>query len=768
MHNVLGSSAQKNNEHVDRSLWNEARNKFDTRVDLFGELFHVENETNPDITSDSEPESSQEPVSNLQGLGYHSVPSDVVLNESTLVVPEEYDIGHEDTLDDPFRVSLDGDNQSDYRLLNDEILEPGRFLKRAIEQMRYFGSANLDFPIWWLDEWRFQGRYVHPDILEERFTDLENEFLEDNPYCKWSELERAHILTKHNREIGDNFDEFLVNKNDEASFSIIHHLEEQTRNCEHLPVIWSVYNARSIGSLPTTRKVFLDEAILSGDGYLDIMHQLIRSRYLVNLGYTYSKDSKQRIKGLLRDHFFSKEELEKPPFVILDDSRGDIFLLPTLDGDVFSLYDSSESLELGRKVGEAFGRYLAKRLRIKLPTTPQSIEVHGLVSTVIGKRLGEPDNLTRKTVGLEVLLHTLISFDMESLVEKKEIRDQFSSLLMQSLVRFINLPNNRDRYRERCFWAITRGELGHETDVMRDFNKKRNLGNVLRSSWDFAKRSYVSTEYVKNGSVPRDVVLDLLEDFHPDDAVTFSNNAIVYKGHVEQAIEQTLCNHGLSGNVIDARINSLNTSYSDNGGPRLYSQKELDYMMTNVRAWRQRRRLTTRLLSGGIVFCLFSYVVSEEAKKRNMNALSHVFLCKLYLEGPEVKNRQLVVEWLEGVFDNIYKLCAVPLLTYLSMYFGVRVKQREYSRLRTLEIENAFGPCGPTALYAANERMRRLVATRNRNDWEPYTLTFTEGRDYVFELVCSLLFYQSEDKSVQMRMDERMRAIPKIVRKLPN
>lgn len=741
------------------NLWNENRNQWSSQINDYANQFQI----NSNRDNQPDPMPNQEPAAiSLQGLGYHSLPSDIALDDSTLVIPVDLDVSHEEPFSSKFTFALGGKNKSNMDYINKEIFEPGHFLRKAIEQMYYFPLDHHYMPTQWLEESAFEGRYVHPAILKERQSLTETEPLEDNYYCKWSELWRAHMLSEHSEEIGDNIDEFLLRQKGKTSFSIIDHLKEQTEQCEHLPVIWTVLNARSPTSLPETYKIFLSDFDITGIIYYQAMLRLIQSRYLVNL-CMYSLESR-RISSVIRKTGFTKEELQVPPFVITVPSSGDIFVLTETNGDIFSLYDSAESLELGAKVGKAFRRMLAKHAD-KKPLKPlQPVMAHGLVSQEIGDMIGEPRNFTRTSVGLEILLHMLISHNLDL-----NSKFEFSKMLTRVLHLYSKLPDISIKYRERCVWAITRGELGHETEDMKRFNEKRGLQNVPRSSWNFKLRNIVTSEYVAKGSVSKEAVLELLNDFHPSDAISFSKYTVIHKEQFEGMIKAPLCGKGTYTVVSDARVSALNTAYSDNGGPRLYTQGELDYMMSNVKGVKQRRRLTSRLLRGGIVFCFLIYYVTEEAKERNKRVESHACLCKLYLEAPspegqEIKNRHLVVEWLEGVFDNKYKLCAVPILTYLSLYFGVQVKQREYSRYATLEIVRAEGPCVPTALYAANERMRKLVETQNRYDWEPYTLTLGEGRDYVFELACSLLFYQRADKSDQKRIQENRRPIFKDAR----
>jgi hypothetical protein len=530
-------------------------------------------------------------------------------------------------------------------------------------------------------------------------------------------------------------------------------------------MLWTVFNVRSPASSPVVCKLFLDDGMKNRDKFYFSMQMLIQSRYLVNVGVYYFEDG---IRSFTQDEFFTKEELQVPPFVILVPSTGDVFVFTKLNGDVFSLFDSAESQSLGKTVGNEFRR-LSGEAQSGTNLHPWPVTIHGLVPEEIRVTMGSPNSNTRNTVALEILLHTLVGLDLglDTLADNK---GRFSYLLAQSLNKCIAFPKFKLEYLERCCWAITRGELGHETEAMQRFNEKRGLEKVKRSSWNFKKRMDASFLYSLNGRVRKDHVLDLLNDFHPSDAITFSNNVVVIKKDVMDLVEAPLCD-GVYDSVFLARVNALNTSYSDNGGPRLYTQRELDYMMTQVMGMKQRKRLTSRLLKGGFVFCLLNYEISPEAKKLNENADDHASLCKVYLEGPsnEIPKRHLVVEWLEGVFDNIFKLCAVPLLTYLSMYFGVQVKQIEYSRYRTLEIEDAPGPCVPTALYAANERMQRLVETRNRYDWEPYTLTLEEGQDYEFELVCSILFHLGTVKAAKKRTieDDNTRTFKSIRREPP-
>jgi hypothetical protein len=145
--------------------------------------------------------------------------------------------------------------------------------------------------------------------------------------------------------------------------------------------------------------------------------------------------------------------------------------------------------------------------------------------------------------------------------------------------------------------------------------------------------------------------------------------------------------------------------------------------------------------------------VSDKATELNEEAESHAALCKVTLSAPSKNKkdgsvkREIVVEWLEGVFENIYKLCAVPTLTYLSMYFGVDVRQIEFSHKKTLRIQSKKPSCVVKALYAANERMRTISDSHETSDWHSYVLTEEEADEYTRKLMYSLILISREPES---------------------
>jgi len=727
---------------MDPLLWSESRQRFHPKINDFANRFHVIDEGIP-----IEYETASGINRNL-GIGYHQLSSDRILpafklDESNLVVPVSFDNGHVTNVD------LTG--------IMNEIFEPGHYLRKAIEQMYYLGNQNRNWPSQWLDSTKLDAnsRYVHPDILKERHVieiDCDDPVV-DSPPCIWSELERVNILFEYEQQIGDNIDFFAmtgitVEARDASKLEIV------TGECGHLPMLWSLINIRSPKSTPVLWESFLSDET---DSHMyQTMYLLIKSRYLVNLA-EYTPHNNGIVVFPNRLNHFTEEQVQAPPFVIIVPSTGDIFVFLKLDGDAISFYDNEESLSLGKEVGTAL-RSMSRQFFSQEPVNPA--KVTGLVSHETRENFELIDKYASTALALEILLHNLI---IAADVNLQSIRVDVGQLgwMITSLIDQCNkLPQLESQYRARCWWAITRGELGHETNDMKRFNEKRGLVNVLRSAWDYTLRRELSDEYSFTDTVSQDRVLQMLNHFHDSDVVTFSNNNSVLKRDIVPLIETPLTGKGLGFPISSVRIDAMNMTYSDNGGPRLYSQYEIDYMMTNVNGKNQRMKLTQRLFRGNPVFFHLAYIISPTASERNKAATTHACLCKVYLEDPFDKNngnqeRRLVVDWLEGVFDNIYKLCAVPILAYLSNYFGVRVKQREYKQSKVLNILDAKDPCNPASLYAANERMKSLFETNNQWDWEPYDLTLDEGREYVVELAYSLILMQMATKTPEARIHEK-------------
>jgi hypothetical protein len=698
------------------------------QVNDFAKRFHVAGDDD-DAAPNSDAAHAPEPGHDRTGgLGYYEFSFD----EFDLTVPRTYDQGHR------IQFSIAG--------INDALLEPGRFLRLAIKQMRYLGSGNKRFPKAWLDDNPRNGRYVHPQVLKERLPDSGG--LDDTHTppmaaapCPWSELARARLLTLHRQETGDNIDTFLkMGFSEDAVSCASSHREQHIAECGHLPALWSAFNARIPGSTPMPIDMFLTEQ--SAVEMFEAMSMLIQSRYLVNVGVFTSDEKIETVVN--KGEFFSIEQLNVPPFVIIDPESGDIFVLRERGGNVLSLIDDIVSKQLGRKVAEAFNAQSSSDADMGEPEI-----VLGLVPRETYETFGNINAHFRNLLALEILVHSLVELKLDKKFTNRKNHDRFAGMLSGALNQALQLSQLEEMYRGRCWWAVTRGELGHETEAMLQYNEQRGLSrDVLRSAWDYKLRQRISNKYIDQGEVSAKLVLDLLKDFHPTDAITFSINTTVTKRDIVGMIKTPMYHNGIEGSVVEARINALNSSYSNafKGAPRLYSQKELDYMVTNVKGQTQRRKITARLLDGGSVFFLLDYMVSDDANKMNNAAESHASLCRVYLEESRPERspgRVLVVEWLEGVFNNIYKLCAVPMLTYLSAYLRVQVEQREFSIENTFVIKGGNGPCAIIALYAANERMRRLVESRNQKHSKPYTLTEDKGKLYEVDLAYSLILNQA-------------------------
>jgi len=726
------------NENKNPLLWSKSRQRPHPQINDFANRFRVIDESIP---------IEDEAVSGLDrnwGLGFHQFSSALKLDESNLVIPVSVDNGHLTNID--------------LKIIIGEIFEPGRFLRNAIEQMFYFGQRNVLWPSEFLDSTKFHAdsRYVHPDIFKEFHAmqmDCEDPVAE-NPPCLWSELERVSVLFKYKQQSGDNIDVFILNGIDDEAAQASY-LTNVTGNCGHLPMLWSVFNVRLPKSVSDKHKVFVSEE--QDERIYKLTYTLIQSRYLVNLA-VYSENV---IKVTLNSSKnFTSNKVQTPPFVIVVPTTGDIFVFMKLEGNAISLYGSEGSLRLGAEVGNAL-RLLSQKQNSQERTNP--VIVTGLVSQNIRDEFELTDKYASTALALEIFLHNLIivadtitTFDV----------DRLRVLVTEMMENCIKLPDLQKQYRARCWWAITRGELGHETEAMKIFNEKRNLVNIRRSAWDYTLRRKYSEEYSESGTIIKHKVLEMLSVFHKTDVVTFSSNNSVLKKDLFNLIERPFSVNGMTVSPINARIDAMNMTYSDNGGPRLYNQYELDYMMTNVNGKTERMKLTQRLFRGNPVFLHLIYAVSPAAMQKSNLARGHACLCKVYLQNPSnsfdtKQERYLVVEWLEGVFDNLYKLCAVPTLTYLSNFFKVQVKQREYHPTKVLHILGAYGSCAPTSLYAANERMKSLFETKNQWDWDPYDLSLEEGKDYLKELAYSLLLLQLTPKTANRRDHEKMNATPK-------
>jgi hypothetical protein len=154
-------------------------------------------------------------------------------------------------------------------------------------------------------------------------------------------------------------------------------------------------------------------------------------------------------------------------------------------------------------------------------------------------------------------------------------------------------------------------------------------------------------------------------------------------------------------------------------------------MMTNIKGTAQRKKLTSRLYWGKSVYFLMLHEVSMELSQKYKTS-SHASLCKVRYTRD---SRQLVVHWLEGVFANVYKLCAVPMLTYLSLYFNAVVRQIDYAFDKTLRTIVDAPYCGTIALYAAEERMRKEVSSPDSAEWEGFQWQVSDAYNYRIKLI---------------------------------
>jgi len=196
-----------NNAESPSSYWPQV-NDFAKRFNVVGD----DDDAAP--TTDAAPEAG---LDRTGGLGYH----EFSFKEDDLTVPRTYDRGH------LIQFGIAG--------INDALLEPGRFLRLAIKQMRYLGSGNKRFPEAWLDDKPRIGRYVHPQVLKERLPVSGG--LDHTPPmaaapCPWSELARARLLTLHKQETGDNIDTFLeMGFSEDAVSCASSHREQHIAEC---------------------------------------------------------------------------------------------------------------------------------------------------------------------------------------------------------------------------------------------------------------------------------------------------------------------------------------------------------------------------------------------------------------------------------------------------------------------------------------------------------------------------------------------------------
>ena len=672
-------------------------------------------------------------------IGYHSIDQPPI---TELVTEMETDLGHLEEVDIPG--------------INAEILDPSKFILRAIEQLKMFATENtvLHWPAAWLDTRGLQGRYVHPDILKERQELPELETLTDRPHCTWSDHERSLLMLEHEAKVVSNIDQFIENGGiEERYITLANDLEAKyQRECSHLPILWTVLNIRVPNSTPFIKHVFLNRNDTNTE-FFEALTMLIQSRYFIEVAkYVLEGDKIELIKygGLWKDAF-TEDDLSTLPLVVIVPHTGDIFVfLDLANVHVISFYDRPESLEVGRLVTNALIAQCASWVQVRT----HQFEIHGLVQDSIYEKYKHfQDRSVTTSLALEMMVHLLTDEDLVSL-PKQEGMKALSDKLTAMCQKCLEMKLLKEKYLARRWWAITRGELGNQTDAMDRYSMNRKRGRdtirkVTRSAWDFQTRINLSNIYdqyhhnPKNSKVNMvDEMLNLLKTFRGTDAITFSTNNIIQKKEIVDVLQKPMCD-GITSTIFNARVDSMNRSYSDNGGPRLYTQKELDYMFTNVNpnATALRRKMTLRLFWGKPVFFLLDYQVSVEAMARNDDVVNHVALCQVYLPSSKKNNgrRVLKVKWLEGVFDNVYKLCAVPALLYLSMFFGVEVKQVEFTPRKTLTIRGELSTCVTAALFAANERMRTLSESNGERDWDSYNLPEIIAQDYTRELVYSLI-----------------------------
>lgn len=723
---------------------NKRRDENNPQIDKFGKTHFKLYRGIDDLVDDYEFETGQSTYADYD-TGHHY--REHALTESDTAPVIDTDLGHL--------------HEIEIRGITDEILEPGKFLKRAIEQMYNFGLENnaMHWPSHWLSFRGFQGRYVSPEILKERQVLPELEVLTDTIPCTWSEHKRAQLMMEHEEYVSFNINEFVDNGGmDEKCVSLANELESKYQaECYHLPILWSVLNIRQPRSSTILKQIFMHRVNQynsnNNDELLEAMIMLIQSRYLIEVA-EYHPDglrlSLPKNGGIWR-RSFEQWELENLPLAVFVRNTGDVYIFQELEGPVMSFYKSYQSIKLGNQIAEA--------LRLMCPWLPERIGetvqvTHGLVT--INESTNDlryyDTSIVATPLALEMMLHAFVDIHETASatpIDHDVYTGELSRRLTEMNTKCMLIPKLHDVCWARRWWAITRSELGNQTDAMNKFNAHRGLGdNVVRSAWDYKERWRISNE----DDVKMEDVLKLLSDFSDNDVVTFSGNNLIVKYNLSSHIKDPICD-GISSEVSNARVDFMNKSYSDNGGPRLYTQRELNFMMTNPSARELRRKLTLRLYYEKPVFFLLGYDVSDKAMELNQEAESHAALCKVTLSAPSRNKRdgsmkrEIVVEWLEGVFENIYKLCAVPTLTYLSMYFGVDVRQIEFSHKKTLRIQSKKPSCVVKALYAANERMRTIFESHETSDWNSYVLTEEEADEYTRKLMYSLILISREPES---------------------
>jgi hypothetical protein len=601
--------------------------------------------------------------------------------------------------------------------INDELLEPGRFLIKAIEHMAAFGKySKINY---WPDHWldgrdESERRYVHPQILRER-QPTPMEPLRDVPPCTWTEHARVLLMRDHEDDIAYNIEEFLEKGMSDDCVKLATQMRAMLKaECNHLPLLWSVINMRTPNMLTQSLVTYMDNS----DNFfhnLPFMVALIQSRYMINVA-TYNREN-QKIKTIYEAIFLNEMTLTFP-LVVIDYTNGDIFFFFTPQDTMYSLYEHRS--RRGNEILKAIKRACPWLSEDENATKP----IHGLVSLEVEDILANYPMEVRLPLALELVCHAITELDFAS-----DIDVQLSTKLQNVFRKCSLIRNLKEMYKARIWWTITRGELGVQSEAMYKFNAMRCLAEQKRSAWDYKQRYALSEKFTMNDWVSPDDVLTMLDDFNDTDIITFSNNTTIMKRNLMNDImfpQETL---GQSIRITDARIDALNRKYSGNGGPRLYSQMELDYMMTNIKGTAQRKKLTSRLYWGKSVYFLMSHEVTM-ASIQKYKTSSHASLCKVrYFRD----SRQLVVHWLEGVFANVYKLCAVPMLTYLSLYFNAEVRQINYAMDKTLCVDAPH--CATIALYAAEERMRKEVSSPDTSEWEGLQWQASDAYNYRTRLI---------------------------------
>lgn len=628
--------------------------------------------------------------------------------------------------------------------INNEILEPGRFLKQAIEHMVSFGLYNQPsyWPYKWLDsQGSSKRRFVHPNILKERQPSRMVD-LSDVPECTWTEHERALLMHEHEEDISSNIEDFLQNGMTDELVTLAKDLTLKFKEeCKHLPLIWSVVNIRIPNMVPRQQIVYLDSLenmqLLSAT-----MISLIQSRYMINIAvYDEISNKITTLDNTIFEHKFALAF----PLVVVDKHIGNVFFIWHEEDILYSLYSDTD--ELGNKVIKAIKAtcpWWNSGKNSKLDKEKKQ-RIHGLVSKDMKDIMDGYVIDVKVPLALEMVCHVL------TLVipgENENIDQGEMSLKLSTLIE--HCPKNvnfQDKYDARMWWAIVRGELGVQSDAMTNFNDFRHIVQQKRASWDYKQRYKISQAFTEHDwAIPADV-FHLLDSFDDFDAISFSNNTVIRKADVIKAIVHPLTTNGSSVSVTHARVDALNRLYSDKGGPRLYSQKDLDYMMTNIEGKPQRDKLTKRLYWGKPVYFILLHDVSL-ASTEKYGIESHAALCKVRYTNEQAdttnsrrrpkhhhERRELVVQWLEGVFQDVYKLCAVPILTYLSLYFNAEVRQVQYSMNKTLCVNGPY--CAVIALYAANQRMLLDKKKKTQSDWDAFEMPVAEALDFRTRLMYS-------------------------------